>query len=357
MKFLFICGREIDYTRNQVLLRAFRKLGEVDLVDAGGKSRSLILRSIRLAIRSFPKYISRRYDLIFVGFYGHLLMLPIGIFARQKILFDAFVSTYDTLISDRQSFSDRSLVAWLALLLDKSACRLADRVLLDTSAQEEYFSTRLGVPKEKLRSLPVSCNEEIFFPRDSVHASNITHVLGYSTYLPIHGMRTISEAANVLRDEPIEFKLIGDGLQYKEVSQYIATKGLTKITLSPPVLLNTLAGEIAESDICLGGHFGASKKAARVIPGKIYQMMAMRKPIIAADTLANNTILEHERSAYMCPPDDPVALSRAILALHHDPEMRNRISLGARSAYEKACSEAFVMNKLKLIISEMLAEN
>ena len=32
MKFLFICGREIDYTRNQVLLRAFSKIGEVETI-------------------------------------------------------------------------------------------------------------------------------------------------------------------------------------------------------------------------------------------------------------------------------------------------------------------------------------
>ena len=29
-------------------------------------------------------------------------MLPVGILTRQPVMFDAFVSTYDTLIQDRQ---------------------------------------------------------------------------------------------------------------------------------------------------------------------------------------------------------------------------------------------------------------
>lgn len=355
MKFLFICGREIDYTRNQVLLRAFRRIGEVETVVETGAAKSLILRSTRIALRAIPKCIFKSYDLIFVGFYGHLLMIPIGLLSKRPIIFDAFVSTYDTLTSDRQSFTQQSLIGKLAALLDQIACHLANRILLDTPAHEHYFSTTLGVPENKLSSIPVSCNEEIFRPK--VISGDKTIVLSYSSYLPIHGIETVIEAAKILEHEPIQFLLIGRGPLYDNVLQRAHDLGLNNVTFKPPITLQYLAEEIATASICLGGHFGASDKANRVIPGKIYQMLAMGKPVIAADSLANRGLLQHGISAYLCPQADPIALANAILDLHRDPQLSKRIGLGGREIYERFCSESIVTDKLRQLISELINLN
>jgi glycosyltransferase involved in cell wall biosynthesis len=358
MKFLFICGREVDYTRNQVLLRAFTRIGDVDTVVEYGPARSIVLRSARIAWKVLPKFISKRYDLIFVGFYGHLLMLPVGLLSRRPILFDAFVSSYDTLTSDRQTYSPNSIMGRLSILLDRTACKLTDKVLVDTSAQESYFSSFLGIPPEKLSSLPVSCNEDIFFPRSKQEIGNHQLlILSYSTYLPIHGMDTIIAAAEKLRDEPIQFKLIGAGPLYAFSRQYAEDHGLTNITFSPAVPLERLADEIVNADICLGGHFGPSKKATRVVPGKIYQMLAMGKPIIAADSVANRALLQHGISAYLCPPGDPTALANSIMSLSKDSALLEKIGFGGREAFMKCASEAVVTEGLRRLVSQMINRN
>jgi glycosyltransferase involved in cell wall biosynthesis len=357
MKLLFICGREIDYTRNQVLLRAFRRIGEVDTVVESGIVKSLVFRSARIAFRAFPKYISKRYDLTFVGFYGHLLMIPVGLFGKRPIVFDAFVSTYDTLTSDRRSFTPKSIIGRMAAILDKSTCHFASKVLVDTPAQELYFSSILSVPANKLYSLPVSCNEEIFYPRTNPLNHKNTLVLSYSSYLPIHGIETIIQAAMLLKNEPIQFKLIGEGPLYKSLHEYADELGLKNVTFTPPISLQRLADEISIADICLGGHFGTSDKASRVVPGKIYQMLAMAKPVIAADSPANKVILEHGISAYLCPPGNPQALAKAILDLYRDPQLCIRLGIGAREIYEKYCSEAVVTEKLRKIIGDMINTN
>jgi glycosyltransferase involved in cell wall biosynthesis len=353
MKILFICGREIDYTRNQVLLRALRRIGEVETVVESGLTKSLVLRSARIAIRTLPKCIFSKYNLIFVGFYGHLLMLPIGLFSKRPVLFDAFVSTYDTLISDRRSFSRNSLMDKMAWWLDRSACHLADNILLDTPAQELYFSSVLGVPKNKLYSIPVSCNEEIFYQRECLVPNEITLVLSYSTYLPLHGIETIIRAAEILRNESVQFRLIGQGRLFEANYRLANELRLKNVIFIPPVSLERLANEIAGADICLGGHFGESDKANRVIPGKIYQMLAMGKPIIAANSTANKELLQHKISAYLCPTGDPTALAVAIMDLKRDPQLCNRIGIGGRQTYEKYCSESVVTEKLRKLITEM----
>lgn len=358
MTFLFICGREIDYTRNQVLLRAFNRLGEVDTIVSTEIVRSLFFRSISISLRTLPRLIFSRYDLIFVGFYGHLLMIPIGLFSRKPILFDAFVSTFDTLTADRMEFSPNSLRGKLAATLDRISCRLADKILLDTPEQERYFSTNFGVPISKLSSLPVSCNEDIFYPRGNLNGKDdVTTVLSYSSFLPIHGIDVIIKAAEILQKESIHFKLIGHGPVYKSIVARSDEMNLKNITFKPPVALPEIAEEIAAADICLGGHFGMSDKAQRVIPGKIYQMLAMQKAVIAADSHANKKLLTHGISAYLCQPGDPNALANAILELHQNPELRYEIAHGGRNSYEIHCSEAIVTKQLLEIVTEIVESN
>lgn len=357
MRFLFLCGREIDYTRNHVLLRAFNRIGEVDTVIESGSGKSLTLRSVRIAFRALPKIRSSRYDLIFIGFYGHLLMVTVGRLSRKPIIFDAFVSTYDTLTSDRQTIKPGSILGRIALLLDHAACNIATKVLLDTPAHENYFSSVLGVSGEKLSSLPVSCNEDVFYPRPDTLPDKTTQILSYSTYLPIHGIETILHAAEIVKNESIHFRLIGQGPLYKYANRLAEDLGLDNVTFTPPVSLDRLADEIAVADICLGGPFGISSKAARVIPGKIYQMLSMAKPVIAADSPANKELLEHGISSYLCPPGNPTALANAIIDLHHDPHLVRKIRTGGRAIYEKYCSESVVTERLQKLISEVIANN
>ena len=76
MQILWLSGREITYPRNDVLLRALQRFVSVDVVDPVlKKPRSLFWRSISITLQSIPYLITKPYDLIVVGFYGHLIMV------------------------------------------------------------------------------------------------------------------------------------------------------------------------------------------------------------------------------------------------------------------------------------------
>ncbi len=355
-KILFLTGREMGYPRNDVLLRAFRRFCDVDAVGIDHRPRSLIRNSLRISLLAAPRLLRRSYDLVFVGFYGHLLMLMLGSFTRRPILFDAFVSTYDTLIEDRHFGGENSLVAWAAKQLDRAACRLAERIMLDTQMHVEYFIEQFHLPKEKFVSCPVGCDQDIFYPRPkSVFPPNRhTRVLYYSSYLPLHGVETIVHAAALLRSEPLLFRLIGTGQTYPAVRRLATQYGLDNIEFLPEIPLELLPQEIANADICLGGHFGASAKAGRVVPGKIYQMLAMAAPIIASNSPANWALLRHKESAYLCPPDNPQALAEAILYLSTHNELRRYLAQGGYKVYLERYSETVITDLLSQIIQDML---
>ncbi|MBE0409695.1 MAG: glycosyltransferase family 4 protein [Anaerolineales bacterium] len=311
-------------------------------------------RTLRISVKAIPKLLRKNYNLVFVGFYGHLLMIPVRIITQKPVLFDAFVSTYDTLVSDREKFSSDSLAGKLALWLDRYACKFADHILLDTASHREYFMRNFGIKPNLISALPVGCNEELFFPRQPKTDGDQTKILYYSTYLPLHGVDTVIEAAKVLEGEPVLFELIGEGQEYERIRTLSKELKLENVVFSPYIPPAELPERIAEADICLGGHFGKSAKAERVIPGKIYQMLAMAKPVIATSTTANQELLVHGESAYFCPPADPSSLAAAIITLAEDHSLRSRIALGGRKKFELDCSEAVITNRLGEIITKLL---
>ena len=354
MRFLFVTGRETQYQRNDVLLRAFNRIGAVDIVGVNKRPKSIAWNSLRLSFKLLPKLMRRSYDLIFVGFYGQLLIYPVRIVSRAPILFDAFISTFDTLASDRKLVQPGSISSRILIEFDRAACNFASHVLLDTQAHVDYFVDLYDLQESKVSALPVGCNEDIFYPQPGPLPGSITRVLHYSSYLPLHGVDTIIRAAQLVQGKPIEFLLIGDGQSSANFKHLAAKMGVNNIKFVNSIPVTDLPAEIAAADICLGGHFGDSDKATRVIPGKIYQMLAMEKPVIASNRGSNKDFLRHEVSALLCTPNNPEDLSRAILRLHEDENLRREIAKNGRQAYLAFASEKLITASLLTIVQELV---
>ncbi len=327
MRVLFLTGREIGYARNQVLLNAFQRFADVDTIASTKKPRSLMLNSLSVAGRAAEKLARNEYDLIFVGFYGHLILQLLRPLIRTPLLFDAFLSTYDTLCFDRALFAPGSPMGRLAFRLDWSSIRRADRVLLDTEQHVDYFVETFKWPRSNFEVLPVGCDDTIYRPHLNSPARSPLTVLSYSTFLSLHGIDVILHAASKLVGEPSRIRLIGRGPAYDQMRTLADSLALANVTFSPPVHPIELAGKIADADICLGGHFNDSGKASRVIPGKIYQMLAVGRAVIAGNTPANRELLTHNQTAYLVPVSDADALAQAIHTLTHDHALRTRSGL------------------------------
>jgi glycosyltransferase involved in cell wall biosynthesis len=355
MHILYIIGRELEYSRNDVLFRAFQKFAEVDCFSSAHRPKSILLNSILISARCIPALLSDRYDLVFFGFYGHIILSLVGWLTKKPILFDAFLSTYDTLGGDRQVFSRNSIPGHLAWWLDNYACRCSDRILLDTPEHCSYFRDIFQIPMEKLTSIPVGCNEDLFKPRSDLKPNlDKFQVLFYSSYLPLHGVDTVIKAANLLRNEPIKFKIIGEGQTYPEMRKLADQLNLANIEFSPVIPLQALPAEIASADVCLGGHFGKSDKAGRVIPGKIYQILAMGSPLVAGDTPATRNLLSDEIDSLLITPGNPEALSQSLLRLHKEPELRTRLAQAGRELFINRCSESVIASQLKIVCGETM---
>ncbi len=357
IRVLFTCGREPTYPRNSFIQAAFAHSFQV--IPVTDSSHSLPLRYARLALKLLQ---ARRlaFDLIFVGFLGQPLVPFIRRLTPQPVLFDAFLSVYDTLCFDRRRFSPGSLPGKSAFRLDQTSCSLADRVILDTQAHADYFHQMFGVPQEKLRSLFVGCDENLFYPQSQDHTTlarsgEARQVLFYGSYLPLQGVDIIVRAAALLQDSPgIHFRLIGRGMEWERVRQLAHELDLHNVEFLPPVPLADLPAVISQADVCLGGHFGRSEKAGRVIAGKTFQCLAMGKPTIVSDNPANRELLTHGVDAWLCPMDDPVALAASIRGLLQDAALRVELGHNARRTFLARASLQALTPEICKMVEELI---
>lgn len=335
MRILFTCGREPGYVRNRMVLRALEALGPVDRLtdDSPSYARRLALLGLRL-LRGLPAH-----DLAFVGFLGYPLVFPVRLLTSRPLVFDAFLSTFDTLCLERRRFRADSLVGRLLRGMDRQACLLADLVLVDTEEHRARLAELLDVPAERFAVLPVGVEDDLFRPAPLRPADGPFHVFYYGSFLPLQGVEHLLRAAALLPE--VRFTVAGDGPLLEESRRLARELGCDNVDFSGWVPYERLPERIAGADLCLGGHFTSLPKAAAVVSTKAYQFLAVGRPTILGDLPANRRLFAHGREAWMVPCEDPQALAGAIRHLQGDPLLRETLAReGARRVRESFSQEA-----------------
>jgi glycosyltransferase involved in cell wall biosynthesis len=289
-----------------------------------GPATALRLARAELRLLRRP---SERYDAVIVGYPGHFDLPAAKRAARgAPVLFDPLVSLADTLVSDRARFRRGSLPARALSLVDRLALRAADVVVADTEQHARFFAELADL--ERVEVCFVGAEERIFKPAPP---GAFTHALFVGKLIPLHGLETILEAARLAPEVP--FRVVGTGQLDGLLEQPPAN-----VEWVPWVEYVELAGELHAAGAALG-IFGASEKAARVIPNKAFQALACATPLVTADTPAARELLVDGESALLVPPGDAQALADALRRLASDDALRARISAAGLSAYRRHASE------------------
>lgn len=350
MHVVFACGREVSYPRNSSILRALRQLGSVSAVSADHPS--ILYRIIKTTVGIF-RAPTKNVDLYFVGFFGQPLVFPARLRWKGPLVLDAFVSTYDTLCFDRQIIKPNSLPGRLAFYLDLMSTRLADIVILDTRSQALYFEHTFGLPSSKIQVVYMGCDDDLFKPLE-IPNSKIPIVLFYGTFLPLHGVDVIVQAADLLRDEQILFRIVGQGQEYNRIRVLAKSLNIQNVEFVPWVPLQKLPEIINQATICLGGPFGRSDKARRVIASKTFQCLSAGKPTIVGDTPANRELFTHGENVWMCPTGNPQALALSIQMLLDAPSLRAKLGAEGRKTIQQTCGNLMTAQTVRRVIEATL---
>lgn len=230
---------------------------------------------------------SKKYDVIFLAFCSHEVLPLFRLITKKPIIFDAFVSIYDTMCFDRKVFKPNSMIGKILKWYDSYLCRIADIVLVDTKTHYDYFRKEFNA--RNMSYFYLECNKELFKPVKLKETQDKFIVFWYGKCWPCQGVEVILKAAKILEDDPeVIFRLIGP--VRKKCGSLVKDLNSRNVEFIDNVPYERLSLEIAKADLCLGGHFSNISKAERVIAGKAFQFAACRKKIILGDNPANREI-------------------------------------------------------------------
>ncbi|HEX6790963.1 MAG TPA: glycosyltransferase [Candidatus Krumholzibacteria bacterium] len=348
-------GHHRGYPRSAVILEGLRRLG-IPVTECVASPKYKAPRRYARLLREYCRA-PKDFDVIFVPEFRHKDVPLAWALARAShalCVFDPLVSRYDTRVRDRRDVDEGGMQAWHNLNLDRLSMSLPDLALADTGAHAGYYRAAVAAPGSRVRVLPVGYDDAVFRPAPARDGDGI-RVLFYGSYLPLHGVDVIVEAAALLRDErDIHFTLIGGGQTFDDVAGRVRGAGLRNVALEPRVEASLLPRRIADADLCLG-IFGRTEKAARVVPNKVYQCLGMDRAVITADTPAAREFFEDGRHLALVAPGDPAALAARILALARDPQGRVRLGEAGGALARESFSPVPIARRFVALCEEAMA--
>jgi hypothetical protein len=210
--------------------------------------------------------------------------------------------------------------------------RQANRIVVVTDAFKKNISGRgIAVNKIEVIKNGVRLDDFSFTEKDQALLRSLglanKFVVSYTgTHGMAHGLHFILDSAKKVRDTDIHFLLIGDGAEKKNLLEHHAKLGLTNVTMLPSVPKKDIKSYISISDLALVNLI-KSDTFKTVIPSKIFENAAMKKPIFLGVEGESASIIEEYGAGICFEPE-------------HEADFLEKLHrIKADTAYYRACQE------------------
>ncbi len=244
------------------------------------------------------------------------------------------------------------LLEWL----EKFAYRKADWIVPVTDSFQRFIAEK-GITPDKITVIKNGANLALYNPMAG--ENTMTELLDLkgkmvASYFGTHGMahhlETILYAAKQLQDYPdIVFLLAGDGAERKNVLALHQQLKLTNVLMleqQPKHLMPSLWALSSVSLILLR----KSDLFQTVIPSKIFESMAMEKPIILGVEGESAEIVRAADAGFCIEPENSQELAQRMLELYQQPELRSRFGANGRKHVCKYYDRATLARKFEKIL-------
>jgi len=159
------------------------------------------------------------------------------------------------------------------------------------------------------------------------------------------GLETLLDAANLLRNRGLLWVLVGDGPLRDSIRRKVEESGLTgAVLMTGPLDHAQVPLAIAASDLCLAPFARVRNEMIEISPLKIFEYMAMGRPVIASDVPGIREIVR--AAGVVIEGDNARALANAVSALLANPAKREQMG---RTGLENA-SQASWESRAKSIL-------
>jgi glycosyltransferase involved in cell wall biosynthesis len=221
---------------------------------------------------------------------------------------------------------------------EKSWLERVDRVITVVDEIAMHFINDYGIPLEKVTVVMNVEDLDFFYSlpikKDIVERYEPYFAISYVGGLGRHrGVQTAISAMPEIISAIGEARLVlvGSGTnepRLRELAHELALDDVVEFTGWQPFEL--VPSYVAASQVCLLPYSGSAQ--TNLAPNKLFQYMAMGKPVIAASVGSLQRIIEETGAGLVYPPEDADALAEAVIGLHEDKNLADKLGKAGLAA-------------------------
>ncbi|NQU83606.1 MAG: glycosyltransferase [Parcubacteria group bacterium] len=325
---------EHNYARNKVLIKGLQKNG-----CAIKECHTSEMRGIKKYLDLYKKFKSvGDFDALIIAHPGHDLVWFAKLLTRKPVIFDPIYSYYDSYVNDRKLCQEGSLKSYYYKFWDWFCSWLPDIVILECDTLIDYFVENFKLPREKFIKVVMSADDESIYPRSAEMDTNKFTVHFHGSFIPFQGIEHIVHAAKLLEDySDIQFNIIGAGQTSKKIEELMKNLNVRNINYwGKRIPHEEVVEHISRADVCLG-FFGNGPRAQKVMTNKVFESIAMKKPVITADLPVMREIYTDQEILF-CEGENPQDLAAKVLVMRNNLELRNQTAENSYRLFkEKLC--------------------
>ncbi|MBI2062856.1 MAG: glycosyltransferase [Candidatus Yanofskybacteria bacterium] len=343
MRFCYINITQDPPSRDAVYLRGLEE-NDCEILYCNDGS-STFLKKIWQIIKKHG-HAKRNYDMLWVGYGAHNLVPLAKLISRKKVVFNALGSLYEgRILSRRQAmpFSPKATWIWL---IDFLAFHLSDVSLVETEAQKEWLMKKFFLGNNKLTVALTGVDDNLFFREPEANMSATFTVLFRGGFLPESGIEYAIDAAEILKNEKIKFRIIGRGQMEKIVKEKLAKFDSKNVEwISQKLEQNELRRLMQECHTSLG-QLSDHNRLTRTIPHKAFESLAMKIPYLTARNKAVLELLTENETCFCCRPADARDLADKIIWIKNNYEKAQKIAENAYRLYLRELTPKILARKV-----------
>lgn len=234
--------------------------------------------------------------------------------------------------------------------------RHTDRIVAVTDSFADILSRR-GVPRSKISIVKNGVDLDRFSPgardgrlRGELGIKPEAFLVTYAGTIGMaHGLSTVLDAAEASAGDDLAFLLVGDGAEKERLVREARTRGLANIFLLPGQPRARIPGILGSSDAVLI-HLRDDPLFASVIPSKVFEAMAMARPIILGGKGESADLVRESGCGIVVPPENAGEIVRAATRLAADAGLARSLGeSGRRVAAERFSRRASALRMLDVL--------
>ena len=207
----------------------------------------------------------------------------------------------------------------------------ADRILVSSGQFSPYLRREFGIPEHRIHCLPQFA-EALFQPLPVKPKGEVLRLTFAGNIGLYQKLDTVLSAAELLRDEPVEFQIVGDGSELEHIRKSAQQRGLRNVIIPGRKPVEEMPEIYARSDAMLVTML-RDPLISLTLPGKVQSYLAAGKPIIGAIDGEAARVIREADCGFCGPAEDAEALAENVRKMLACSDME-RLCRNAAAYYE-----------------------